>query len=201
VARFIEENGLVVLLKACRLLKESGYPFHCRIIGGPELPSYMDYYLTLKKLHRALALEDRVVLTGPLPFPRLLTYYNAADIFVLPCVASQNGTRDIFPRALIEAMAMKRPVIATTISAIPEIVEDGVSGLLVAPNDPAALAHAVARLAPDPYLRRRLGEHGRRKVERQFNLINNVREFANAFERRLSSPSSQRRAFEFCEQR
>jgi glycosyltransferase involved in cell wall biosynthesis len=103
-----------------------------------------------------------------------MKHYDSADIFVLPCVVAKNGGRDISPNALLEAMAMALPVVSTTISAIPEIVEDGVSGVLVPPHDAAALAAAIKRLSDDPCLRRRLGQHARAKVKRQFHITKNM---------------------------
>jgi glycosyltransferase involved in cell wall biosynthesis len=65
-------------------------------------------------------------------------------------------------------MACARPIVASNVSGIPEAVQDGVSGLLVPPRDPASLAQAIERLLADPALRRRLGEHARRRIEAQF---------------------------------
>jgi glycosyltransferase involved in cell wall biosynthesis len=174
VARLVEEKGLVVLLQACKILQDQGRPFHCRIVGGPEFPLYRDYYLTLKKTHKALGLQDCVAFMGAQPFAEVMKHYDSADIFVLPCVVAKNGGRDISPNALLEAMAMALPVISTTISAIPEIIEDGVSGVLVPPHDAAALAAAIQRLSDDPCLRRRLGKHAREKVQREFHITKNM---------------------------
>jgi glycosyltransferase involved in cell wall biosynthesis len=82
----------------------------------------------------------------------------------------------------MEAMASGLPVVASRISGIPELVEDGVSGLLVEPRDARGLADALARLETDPGLRRRLAEAGRSEVEAEFDLRKNaavlVRQFA-----------------------
>jgi len=186
VARLIEEKGLVVLLKACKILQERGCLFHCHIIGGPEFPTYTDYYLTLKKLHKVLGLQDCVTFLGALPFAEVMRHYRTADIFVLPCVVAKDGGRDVSPNSLIEAMAMELPVISTTISALPEIVEDGVSGLLFPSHDAPALAEAVVRLAGDSSLRRRLGKHAREKVDRQFNIANNFGQLTRLYGASLS---------------
>jgi glycosyltransferase involved in cell wall biosynthesis len=89
-------------------------------------------------------------------------------------VIAADGSRDITPNAVIEAMAMNRPVVSTTVTALPEIVEDEVSGILVPPGDPAALAAALERLCRDPDLRSRLGERARARVEERFDLRRNV---------------------------
>jgi glycosyltransferase involved in cell wall biosynthesis len=94
--------------------------------------------------------------------------YAAADIFVFP-------TRwDAFGIAVIEAMASGLPVVASDLNAIPEIVGDGTSGLLVPPNDAAALATAIERLAGDPERRRQMGLEGRRIAEQRFDLVANA---------------------------
>jgi glycosyltransferase involved in cell wall biosynthesis len=181
VARLIQEKGLLYLLQACRILKDKGLSFRCQIIGGPEEPLYADYYVRLKKLHRELRLEDDVLFLGAQPFARVLAEYGNADIFVLPCVIAKNGGRDITPNSLIEAMAMKLPVVSTVLSGIPEIVEDGVSGILVPPNDEQGLADALSRLMLDQELRRTLGENARRRVEERFDIKKNIRQYVGLF--------------------
>lgn len=183
VARLIEQKGLVYLLRACRILLDKGYEVICEIIGAPEEPLYTNYFIALKKLHGQLALEEQVCFTGALPFEKVLAKYQTADIFVLPCVIAVDGSRDITPNALIEAMAMKLPVISTTVTGIPEIVEDGVSGILIAPHDEQALVDAVLKLIQDPALRKRLGESARKRVEEKFDIKKNVRHYLELFTR------------------
>jgi glycosyltransferase involved in cell wall biosynthesis len=113
----------------------------------------------------------------------VLESYRTADVFVLPCVVAEDGSRDITPNALIEAMAMRLPVVSTNVTAIPEIVDDGVSGLLVPPRDENALAAALIRLSKDPPLRRRLGKNARSKVEPQFDIGMNIKKFVHLFAR------------------
>ena len=180
VARLIEPKGIVYLLKACKILKEDGYEFKCEIIGGPE-DLYMNYYLTLKKLHRQLGLEDDVFFLDTQPFNKVLHAYKNADIFVLPCVTAEDGTQDITPNSLIEAMAMKLPVISTNQTGIPEIVDDGVNGILVSPNDEYALTEAVIKLIEDRNLRKKLGENAREKVNERFDIDKNVLQYIKLF--------------------
>jgi len=181
VARLIEQKGLVHLLDACKILKDREHPFRCQIIGAPEEPLYARYHEELQCLHRKLALEDCVHFLGPLPFAEVLDNYKTADIFILPCVIAEDGSRDITPNALIEAMAMRLPVISTTVTAIPEIVDDGTNGLLVPPHDPKALAEAVLRLTGDLELRNRLGEGARAKVEETFDISKNAAGYIDLF--------------------
>jgi glycosyltransferase involved in cell wall biosynthesis len=179
VARLIEQKGLIYLLCACHSLKEKGITFRCRIIGGPENPLFMNYYVALKKLLKQLQLEEEVSFLGSQPFSHILAAYQKADIFVLPGVIAENGSRDITPNSLIEAMAMRLPVVSTPVTGIPEIVEDGVEGIWVPPKDEIALSEAMLRLIKDEPLRLELGNRARQKVEARFDINKNVVHYAN----------------------
>ena len=181
VARLAEQKGLLYLLQACRILKENGQHFQCHIIGAPVKPQCMNYYIDLKRQYHALQLERHVIFMGPQPFDRILQAYDQADIFVLPCVIGQDGSRDIIPNVLIEAMAMQLPVVSTTVTGIPEIVDDGIDGLLVPPQDGAALAAAMRRLMEDEGLRLKLGEQARHKVEERFDIRKNITQYVSLF--------------------
>ena len=86
-----------------------------------------------------------------------------------PARIADDGDRDGLPNVLLEAQSQGLACVATRVSAIPELIEDGVTGVLLAERDPAALAAAIDGLAGDPERRRRLGEAGRRRVRRDFD--------------------------------
>lgn len=174
VGRLIEPKGFLYLLKACHIVRSKGFSFQCNIIGGPEIPSYTDYFVMMKILHRKLALEDCVFFMGALPFDRVLEEYKRADIFVLPCVTAEDGSKDITPNVLMEAMAMELPVISTNQTAIPEIVDHGVNGILVPPKDENVLAEAIIELIQNYGTRSRLTANARKKVEERFEINKNV---------------------------
>lgn len=180
VARLIEQKGLIYLLRACAQLRAQGYDFDCEIVGGTE-DIFMNYYLDVKRLHRQLGLERQVRFSGSLPFSAVLEKYAQADIFVLPCVIAADGSRDITPNAVLEAMAMKLPVVSTTVTGVPELVEDGVSGILVPPNDEKALTAALARLIQDRDLRKHLGDNARKKVKEKFDIDKNIAAYVRLF--------------------
>jgi glycosyltransferase involved in cell wall biosynthesis len=96
------------------------------------------------------------------------------------------------PNALLEAMAAARPVVATAVGGVPELVRDGVEGLLVPPDDPAALATAVDRLLADPALARRLGESGRARCLQGYDIADTVRRLTDLYESLLSAPPRSR---------
>lgn len=182
VARLIEEKGLVYLLHACSQLRARGVTFHCEIIGAPEEPTYTTYWIQIKRLYQRLQLHDCVAFSGAQPYARVLDAYTRAHLFVLPCVIAENGGHDISPNALIEAMAMGLPIISTQIAAIPEIVEHGVSGILVPPNDAEALANAMFELMQDEQRRCQLGAQARARVERLYDAGKIVAEYVALFQ-------------------
>jgi glycosyltransferase involved in cell wall biosynthesis len=94
----------------------------------------------------------------------------AAGIFVLPSVITRSGNMDGIPVALMEAMACGAPVVSTTVSGIPELVENGLSGYLVPPNDPHALADKIADLLGDQAIRASFTRNARRIVEERFSV-------------------------------
>ncbi len=123
---------------------------------------------------RRSALDQCVRLIDPRPdIPDLLA---ASDIFVLP------SRWEGLPLAIIEAMMAGLPVVATRVGGVPELVEDGVTGFLVPPADPRALAGALQRLLSDDALRRRIGAAGREKALREFRLDRMLRETSRLYE-------------------
>jgi colanic acid/amylovoran biosynthesis glycosyltransferase len=176
VGRLVEKKGFDVLIRACGLLRADGVRFRCRIVGKGELAD------ELQTLIAALDLEQHVELLGPLPREKLLELFPRASVVAAPCLVGSDGNRDGLPTVLTEALALKIPVVATPVTGIPELVEDGRTGLIVPERDPAALAAAIRRLIQEPETARRLAEAGRARVERDFDLHVNVRELRSLFE-------------------
>jgi colanic acid/amylovoran biosynthesis glycosyltransferase len=172
VGQLKERKGFALLIRACRLLRDDGRRFRCRIVGeGPQRQE-------LEELIRAASLEDDVELCGALPHEEVVEQYRHATLFVLPCIRTREGDVDGIPNAVAEAMAMEVPVVSTDLPAIRELVSDGVNGVLVPEGDPAALAAAMSRLLDRPGLREALGRQGRRTVMESFDVETNVRRFA-----------------------
>jgi glycosyltransferase involved in cell wall biosynthesis len=152
VARMYPRKRLSDLLHAAAILRARVPGIQVRIVGrGPE-------WEALVRLHAALGLGDSVVLLGDLTRERLAEEYVNASVFCLPSV--QEGFGIVF----LEAMAAELPVVACRIAAVPEVVLDATTGLLVEPRDPGALAEALERLILEPALARRLGQEGRRRA-------------------------------------
>jgi glycosyltransferase involved in cell wall biosynthesis len=123
---------------------------------------------------RELGLHDTVTLTGARTQDEVIDLYRQATILALPCIVLENGDRDGIPNVLVEAMRMGIPVVSTNISGIPELVQDGVTGVLVPPRDEEALALAIARLLADPALRLRLSRAAMQRVCLEFDLSVNA---------------------------
>lgn len=164
VARLIEKKGLGDLIAAADILRHRGRVFRLEIIGGGPLRE------PLKAQAKRLGLVDRVRLSGAQAHDVVCLAYQRASVFVLPCVVASNGDRDGIPNVLLEAMASGVPVVSTAVSGIPEVIESGRDGLLVSPNDPAALAEAIDKLLASQELRENFARAARAKIESSFSL-------------------------------
>jgi glycosyltransferase involved in cell wall biosynthesis len=161
VGRLVEKKGLDVLVEATARLQT---PVRLRVVGdGPERAR-------LAAAAKRAGVAASVELAGSLAHEHLPDEYAAADIVVVPSVQGHDGDRDGLPNVVLEAMASGRPLVASAVGAIPAAVEDGKTGVLVAPRDPDALAAAVDGLMRAPQLRRRLVTAARRRVEQEFEL-------------------------------
>ncbi len=164
VGRFVEKKGFDYLLKSVALLKQRGLCPKCIIIGdGPERPR-------LHAMVKALDLGDCVTFTGALPNDEVLEYFGSENILVAPSIYARDGERDGIPTVLMEALLCDMPVVSTWISGIPELIENGLNGILVPPRDEGALAEAIQELLEHPGLRKEYGYRGREKVRAVFNV-------------------------------
>jgi glycosyltransferase involved in cell wall biosynthesis len=164
VGRAVDKKGFDDLLQALALLPRDRHWRCVHIGGGPLLPE-------LERAARELGLAERLSWRGPQSHGAVLAAYRAADIFVLPCRVSADGDRDGLPNVLLEAQSQKLACVSTRISGIPELIDDGVTGLLVAPRAPAELAAALLRLIDDPALRQRLGDAGFARTTSAFSMV------------------------------
>ena len=164
IGRFVEKKGFPYLIEACRRLKAAGIPFHCRLVGTPDTDSPV-----VAELIQRYELTEHISVLPAVSQAELRTYYQAADIFVLPCVVTDNGDRDGIPNVLAEAMAMQVAVVSTLVSGIPEIVTEGQTGRLVPPRDSEALFRVLCDLAASVNERHRLGAAARQRICQVFD--------------------------------
>ena len=168
-------KGHRYLLKACRILKERGIDLRCHLVGsGPQKHA-------LEEQIEQEELRDVVQLHGGQPRESVARLLAAMDVAVLASHPTPDGKREGVPVALMEAMAAGLPVVASGISGIPELVDDGSTGLLVPSGDPIAVAEALERLSFDPELRRAMGQAGRARVVREFSLTANTDRLLSLF--------------------
>lgn len=176
VARFEEVKGHCYLVEACRLLKERGLPFECRLIGDGPLMREVENQI------KQSGLSDEVSLLGAQPYGQVIEQFSQADVVVLATAPTANGKREGIPNVLKEAMACGLPVVATTSGGIPELVDES-CGILVRPRDASAIAEALQLLGGRPEVRRQMGLAGREKVVREFNLNRSTAMRAELFSR------------------
>lgn len=159
VGRLVEKKGIIYLLKAILELKQRGFQVRCNIVGDGPLSGILNDFITDHHL------ENEINLAGALSADLVVPFYEKADLFVLPCIEMNNGDKDGLPNVLLEALATGIPVITTPVSAIPELIEHHLTGLLVPEHDYLSIAEAIIRLRADQELYNRLIANGRKKVE------------------------------------
>jgi glycosyltransferase involved in cell wall biosynthesis len=175
VGSYEEVKGHKYLVDACRILRERGVDFTCDLIGdGPVREK-------VAKQIADLNLQDKVIIHGSRKRQDVADMMRAADVKVLASVPTAEGKREGVPVVIMEAMATGLPVISSQLSGIPELVDDGHTGILTQPGDANALAEALQKLYENPALRFKMGQAGREKVLREFNMKINVAELANLF--------------------
>lgn len=167
-------KGQEYLIQAAHLLKKRGWQMKHLIVGSPYVgnESHLD---RLQALVRDLDLENEIIFTGELQDTR--PAYAAMDLFVLP-----SAQPEPFGGVVIEAMANRLPVIATNIGGSLDQVDDDVTGFLVPPGDPEALATKIEILARDPDCRLQMGVAGRARVTQLFDLNQMVIQMQDLYE-------------------
>jgi colanic acid/amylovoran biosynthesis glycosyltransferase len=163
LGRFVGKKGYDFLLHACKILKDSGIRFHLTLAGaGPR-------QMQLKRLASKLGLTDDVSFPGFVQYDGVSDLFYSTDIFLMPSVIHKSGDRDGIPTVIMEALMHRVPVIATDVSGISELIEDGATGLLIPEKNPEAIADAVLRMGADRQAAIEMAERGRAKILTQFN--------------------------------
>ncbi len=176
VANLFPRKGHEYLLEALVEVRKEIPDIYCFIVGEGD----HRYQEKLHEIVQMRGLQRCVTFSG---FQKnVMEYVAAFDVFVLPSVLEGFGI------VLLEAMALKKPIVASRVGGIPEVVEDGVMGLLVPPGDPKSLARALVRLLRDPSTRFRMGQAGRQRLETYFTLEQTMAKIQGLY-RSLVSPS------------
>jgi glycosyltransferase involved in cell wall biosynthesis len=164
VGRLVAKKGLDVFIEACALLRDRGIALEATVVGESG-----DQDDALRALVAARGLRDAVTFTGPLTQAQLFDQYSRATVFCMLSRVLENGDRDGIPNVMAEAMACGVPVVATTVSGIPELLDHDVNGLLVAPDNAREAADAMESLHRDPGRADRLSRNGRTAIGHRFN--------------------------------
>lgn len=158
VGRLIHIKGQGLLIEAIAQLRERGFEARLTLVGaGPKRAD-------LERLADRLGIREHVLFAGAVGQDHIQSIYRSGDVFCLPSLAEG------LPVVFMEAMALKLPVVASRIMGVPELVEDGRTGLLVTPARLDLLVDALARLLGDPALRAKLASEGRRKVRSEYDV-------------------------------
>jgi glycosyltransferase involved in cell wall biosynthesis len=173
VASHDEWKGLDVLIQAIALLLEEGEAVRLVLVGDGPLRSELEH------LAARLGVHQQIEFIGYQPRREVARLLNECTLFVLPSRSESLGI------AVVEALACGKPVVATAVGGIPEIVEDGTSGILVEPEDARGLAAAIRRLLGNPALRARLGRAGRLRVQNAFRWQRMAERYVRAYEELL----------------
>ncbi|MEX2187964.1 MAG: glycosyltransferase family 4 protein [Pirellulales bacterium] len=174
VGRLSEEKGFDLLIRAVDRLHHEGHPIELIIVGeGPARD----------RLEREISMcmhPQQIRLLGHCA--DVMSIYDAMDVFAL------SSLREGLPNVLLEALAMQIPIVATRIAGIPNVVDDGQSGLLVPPGDEAALAAAIRRLLVDEQLRERVAAAGRNCAVERFSFRKRMETIRAIYDRVLGEP-------------
>jgi colanic acid/amylovoran biosynthesis glycosyltransferase len=160
----VEKKGIRYGIEAVGCLIASGRPVRYTVIGeGPMRAE-------LQELVRALDLLEHVTFEGWKSHDEVVVWMKAADVLLVPSVIAADGDEEGIPNVAKEAMAMGLPVLATRHGGIPELIGDGVSGVLVPERDSAALAERLIELIDHPERWARMGTAARRRIEAEYDI-------------------------------
>ena len=180
VANLREQKGHKTIVDALPLIQEKVPHVQCVFVGDDLLDGEIHRYIKEKRL------ESSIILTGlRQDIPQLLASF---DVFVLPSLWEG------IPRAIMEAMAMKKAVVTTAVGGIPEVVEPNRSGIFVPPNDSKALAQAITFLLTNPDVAAKMGQNAYERIEQFFSLDTVVRSTEEVYDRLMREKSSARTA-------
>jgi glycosyltransferase involved in cell wall biosynthesis len=177
VGRLVPKKGFNTLISTIAQLPAE-IKIECKIIGGASSVG-TNLASLLEAQVRELGIEDRVSFLGALPYSEVIEHYQWSDVVVLAATVPEDGSIDITPNVLLEAMSMGIPVISTTVGAISELIEDGVSGFIAPVDDAAQIAQYLVELEQNDELASRMGQEARKRAVKLFNPDRNLKKLAD----------------------
>jgi glycosyltransferase involved in cell wall biosynthesis len=184
VGRAVEKKGFDVMIGALASLPKDLNWRWTHVGGGPIIGE-------LKGLARTAGIADRVDWEGVQTQAEVIALYRSSDLFVLPSREGSDGDRDGLPNVLMEAQSQALACLSTRFSAIPELIVDGETGVLVPPGDAPSLASAIERLIRSPEDRERFGMAGYRRVREQFEAEAGIHELATMLRQSMAEPATE----------
>ena len=175
IGRLVPKKGMSYLVEACAALRDRNVIFRTVIIGDGE------ERVPLERLIKRLALEQQVTLVGALVQSDVIATLSRANLFVLPCIVSNDGDMDGLPTVILEAMAIGIPVISTRLAGIPEMIHHQINGMLVEQKQVKELADAIQTLLESNELRIIFRNQSFKHMEEHFNLRKNVAQLREWF--------------------
>ncbi|GHT95726.1 capsular polysaccharide biosynthesis protein [Spirochaetia bacterium] len=176
-----EKYGIEYLIRAFKSVvdKYPELPLRLLVVGGGSL------FVKFDTMIKELGIQEKAILTNKVPFGDVARYQNMLDVSV--SVSTEDS--ESFGVAVLEAQACGKPVIVSNVGGLPEVVQDGVTGIIVPPADLDATAEAIERLVNDKTLREKMGSAGRERVEKYFNWDDNVKQMVDIYNKILDKSS------------
>jgi len=157
-----EEKGIFDLIQAINLLVQEGVGNFLVTITGEEIDIYE--LKEIKNQIRELNIEKYIHFQEPIFGNEKITCFSKSDIFILP------SHHEGMPMVILEAMAASLPIIATNVGGIPDILEDGLTGILIPPRSTISLASEIKKLIQNPLMRLEMGKNGQKKAQRDYDI-------------------------------
>lgn len=179
VGRLVYKKGFQFLIEASKILDQKGLDFETLIIGDGKMRNQLENQV------KELNLDNRVKFLGSMENSKISQLFTKSTAFVLPCVKAENNDIDGIPLIIIEALFTKIPVISSKISGIPEIVKDGVTGLLCEERNVQQIAEKMELVATNSELAKKLSENALAFVEENFEIGKTMEKLYNLFENYL----------------
>jgi len=163
VGRLVARKGVEYLVRAVPIVRRRGIDAHLTIAGSGHREK------EIRETIEQTDTEDVVTLAGRVSEEEKARLYQTCDLYVHPAIVDAGGDTEMLGVVLIEAMTYRKPVIASNVGGIPDVIKDGETGLLVPEKDPEALAEAMVRVLSDPGLAQKLGDEGHRFSQSYFS--------------------------------
>ncbi len=175
VGRMVEKKGFDLLLDAVAELAPARPDLHCVLVGDGDDKE------ALESKALQLGILDRVTFTGPLPQNKVADWMRRAEVLCAPCRVGDDGNQDALPTVLLEALGAGTPVVTTAVAGIPEIINNGVEGLLVDCDSSRAMAAGIVALLDNAALADSMSAAGPPKLAEKFDRANTITQLIEIF--------------------